>query len=305
MKGLGIDKWEHYLSIYEAEFAPKLRLGHPVSLLEVGVQNGGSLELWSKYLPAGSTIVGIDIDTRVASLKPGTNVEIHVSDINDQARVLRILDGRTFNVIIDDASHKSSDTIAAFRTLFPILKPNGIFLIEDLHASYWPALEGGFRAPHTSLEFFKGLVDALHIDHFRPSAHLEANLSEELVEVGMWINRLTFYDSITVVQKRQGRKTGPYRRILNGSVWDVVDPLQEFLTHPVELVGNVHLGRPVAELLQSAEEKRAQASQEKTLCLLRAEVEAKQKEIERLACELGAVRSMATDPIARPKSENA
>ena len=56
------DKWEHYLPIYEVVFSRSTALGQPIRLLEIGVQNGGSLQVWSKYLPEGSTIVGIDID---------------------------------------------------------------------------------------------------------------------------------------------------------------------------------------------------------------------------------------------------
>src|SRR5206468_3414241 len=63
------DKWEHYLAIYELELA---RFGaNPIHLLEIGVQNGGSLEIWAKYLPTGSSIVGLDIDPACASLPTG------------------------------------------------------------------------------------------------------------------------------------------------------------------------------------------------------------------------------------------
>ena len=47
-RGKTIDKWEHYLSIYAREFAPFFALRRPIRLLEIGVQNGGSLELWAK-----------------------------------------------------------------------------------------------------------------------------------------------------------------------------------------------------------------------------------------------------------------
>src|ERR1700733_10908170 len=63
-----VDKWEQYLSIYASEFAHFLSPAQPVRLLEIGVQNGGSLELWAKYLPNGSEIVGLDIDPAVEKI---------------------------------------------------------------------------------------------------------------------------------------------------------------------------------------------------------------------------------------------
>ena len=56
------DKWEQYLGIYESELTPIINRGTPISLLEIGVQNGGSLRIWEKYLPSGSEILVVDVD---------------------------------------------------------------------------------------------------------------------------------------------------------------------------------------------------------------------------------------------------
>jgi hypothetical protein len=66
-------------------------------------------------------------------------------------------------VIIDDASHRSDDIIAAFRSTFPRVTPSGLYIIEDLHAAYRHPLGGGFRAPGSAIEWLKGLIDALHV----------------------------------------------------------------------------------------------------------------------------------------------
>ena len=56
------DKWEQYLPAYEAVLRRFIDSAKPDRLLEIGVQNGGSLQIWSKHLPPGSIMVGIDID---------------------------------------------------------------------------------------------------------------------------------------------------------------------------------------------------------------------------------------------------
>jgi hypothetical protein len=58
--GKKITKWTHYFPIYEKHFRPLTE--KPIKLLEIGVLNGGSLEMWRKYFHPDSTIVGIDIN---------------------------------------------------------------------------------------------------------------------------------------------------------------------------------------------------------------------------------------------------
>jgi hypothetical protein len=54
------DKWDKYLDAYDNAL---LDYRHkPVSLLEIGVQNGGSLETWAQFLPRARNIMGCDIN---------------------------------------------------------------------------------------------------------------------------------------------------------------------------------------------------------------------------------------------------
>jgi len=151
-RGKTIDKWEHYLSIYAREFAPFLTLRRPVRLLEIGVQNGGSLELWAKYLPEGSEIIGVDVDPKVGSLTFEGTVSAYVVDATDSSKLSDALGDKRFDVILDDGSHISSDVITSFRLLFDRLALGGKFIIEDMHASYWASLEGGYRLGTSAIE---------------------------------------------------------------------------------------------------------------------------------------------------------
>ena len=55
-----ISKWSHYLPLYHRHFA-KFR-GREMSILEIGINLGGSLQLWKKYFGPKAKIYGIDID---------------------------------------------------------------------------------------------------------------------------------------------------------------------------------------------------------------------------------------------------
>src|SRR5262245_19556515 len=56
----GLHKWIHYFEIYHRHLAKFV--GKEVRVVEVGIQSGGSLEMWMDYFGAGCRITGIDID---------------------------------------------------------------------------------------------------------------------------------------------------------------------------------------------------------------------------------------------------
>ena len=214
------DKWEQYLAIYEREVGRFRDAGAPVRLLEIGVQNGGSLEVWSKFLPPGSSVVGMDIDPRCGELTFEGDITVLIGDAADPATLDRLLGDRVFDIIVDDGSHVSRDIIATFEACFPRLVPGGVFLIEDLHASYWAGFGGGFQADGAAIEWLKRLVDALHADHFE--ATVPEAVRAPLAARNRDIARVAFYDSVAVVEKLPAPKTAPYRRVLSGTKADVV-----------------------------------------------------------------------------------
>ena len=58
-KGPVVHKWHHYIPLYDRYFS-QFR-NRPVRFLEIGVAQGGSLELWRKFFGEEAIIYGIDI----------------------------------------------------------------------------------------------------------------------------------------------------------------------------------------------------------------------------------------------------
>jgi Methyltransferase domain len=142
-RGKVMDKWASYIQEYEHLFA-RFR-NQPIVLLEVGVQNGGSLELWNEYLHSAKAIIGCDINPECATLQFATDrIHLLIGDANDEQcarQIATISPG--LDIIIDDGSHTSKDVIGVFSRYFPLLKSDGLYVIEDLHCSYWREYEGG------------------------------------------------------------------------------------------------------------------------------------------------------------------
>lgn len=155
-------KWQGYLQHYDRHFA---RFRHKkLRLLEIGVQAGGSLEIWAEYFKEALIIVGCDIDPSCEALRyEDPRIEVIIGDINDAKALEKLYKTtRNLDVIIDDGSHQSVDIIRSFINLFQRLSDGGIYLIEDLHCSYWEDYGGGLYDPFSSMSFFKKIADIVN-----------------------------------------------------------------------------------------------------------------------------------------------
>jgi O-antigen biosynthesis protein len=160
------DKWTLYVSEYERHF--QMYRDRPVRLLEIGIQNGGSLEVWAKYFSRAKKLVGCDIDAKCFSLRfENKKIAVVVGDANCDEIEQRILaKSASFDLIVDDGSHRSSDIVRSFARYFKHLSDDGLYVAEDLHCSYWQQFEGGIFHPFSSISFFKRLADVVNHQHW-------------------------------------------------------------------------------------------------------------------------------------------
>ena len=162
-------KWEHYFRVYE-RFLAKFRNRDDFRMLEIGVSQGGSLDMWRQYFGPAALIVGADINPHCKTHEQGkTLVRIGSQENRDLLRSLAA-EFQTFDVVIDDGGHTMAQQVATFEELYGMVRPGGVFLTEDVHTSYHEPFEGGYRRDGTFMEFAKQKLDELngfHIDLHR------------------------------------------------------------------------------------------------------------------------------------------
>lgn len=187
-------KMEHYLELYDSLLGGWQ--GRDIRFLEIGVYKGGSLPMWQGFLGPGSKLVFLDIDSACRDLAlPGTEVEI--GDQADPVFLDRIAaEHGPFDLIVDDGGHKMHQQITSFRHLWPRLKDRGLYIVEDVHTSYWPGFGGGFREPASFIEFAKDLIDRMH------SWYTEDDTGFPLHPLAREIGGIRFHDSLVVIEKR-------------------------------------------------------------------------------------------------------
>jgi hypothetical protein len=197
------------LPLYHKHFEAHKKLASPenkIIILEIGVQNGGSLDLWNKYFgPDNCVIYGIDIDSRCLSLTRD-NIKIF---IGDQGNIDFLEDIKSkipsVDILIDDGGHTMIQQINTFNVLFDHVKSGGVYLCEDTHTSYWTSHGGGYRNPATFMEYSKGLIDSLNGHHHGKVDSLTASCSG-----------IHFYDSMVFFDKSPVPILAPSAKVWNG-----------------------------------------------------------------------------------------
>lgn len=209
-----ISKWRHYLKIYDRYFS-SLR-NRPITMLEIGVQQGGSIRMWRDYFHKDSTIVGIDIDPKCKD-HATDSINIHIGSQNDETFINEIITRYDkFDIILDDGSHDNDHQVNTFKWMFPSISDGGVYMIEDIHTSYWPAHKGGPRMPGTCIEFSKNLIDDLNMYMSQWEPNYYSNN----------IGSLHFHDGIIIIEK-QKREFAPYDLVChNGSIVHVPEKVR-------------------------------------------------------------------------------
>lgn len=189
------DKWKPYFYAYEKHLG-KFK-GKNSKLLEIGVQNGGSLEMWHHYFGENCSIYGVDIDEQCLNLKYDFDVDLSVGNQEDPTfwKEYTTKNG-FFDVIIDDGGHTMKQQEASVISLFGKLNYDGVYIIEDTHTSYWEEYGGGLQREGSFIENMKFLVDLLHVKHIKSET---PNVS--IMNAFHGLSSMTFYDSMVVLEK--------------------------------------------------------------------------------------------------------
>ena len=99
------------------------------------------------------------------------------------------------HILIDDGGHTMGQQITTFQQMFSAVAVPGIYMVEDLHTSYWDNYGGGYKRAGTFIEYSKDLIDQLNAWYSRDTSELSISDFTKTV-LGMH-----YYDSILIIEK--------------------------------------------------------------------------------------------------------
>jgi len=211
----GTDKWgTHFYASHYTKHFNKLR-NKKLKILEIGVggytntkKGGESLRMWKRYFPK-SMIYSIDIydksilqEKRIKIFQGSQADKVFLKDIYNQIGSL--------DIIIDDGSHIADHVLTSFKTLFPLLKEGGIYVVEDIQTSYWPSFtenSDNLNDSSTPMNFFKTLTDGLNYQEFLIPNYTPSYFYLNIIAIH-------FYHNLVLIYK--GKNNEPSNAIKNG-----------------------------------------------------------------------------------------
>ena len=123
------------------------------NVFELGIWDGGSAAFWSELLHP-EKLIGVDLQNKSDS--PYLIEYLDKCEVRDrlkiywntnQANADRLIEiaqkefEGPLDCVIDDASHMYGPTKASFETLFPLLRPGGLYIIEDWAWAHWKSFQ--------------------------------------------------------------------------------------------------------------------------------------------------------------------
>jgi hypothetical protein len=176
-------KHNTYFPIYERLFEPFV--GQPVTVVEIGVLNGGSLFMWRDYFGPSARIIGVDLNPEARWLE-NEGFEIHIGSQADpefwEAFFAKV---GPVDIIIDDGGHTFAQQIVTTASVLQHVRNGGMLIVEDTHSSYMP--EFGGPSPVSFIAYAKNIVDGIN---YRFSRFADDRPSERVV----W--SLQFFESV-------------------------------------------------------------------------------------------------------------
>lgn len=205
------DKWDPYFDVYEF-WLSRFRNSNP-RILEIGVQNGGSTEMWTEYFGPGAKITGIDIDPKCAE-HATDNVEIVIGDQSSEIFWDDFFQTHTdkFDIVMDDGSHRMFDMKLSFVKVNPHVSDGGLYIIEDTHTAYWnhesifPDIptgslnNHGLGNPQNIYEFTKLAADVINREHIESYAGRIPQLNPLVKDTFQRVRGLHYYNSMIVFE---------------------------------------------------------------------------------------------------------
>jgi hypothetical protein len=187
-------KYENYFSIYDLAL---LSAESPLTVVEIGVANGGSMQMWRQLLGPKARIIGIDLNPSIESLV-AEGFEVLIADMGfDESweRLSQLTGGpESIDVLIDDGGHTNAQQIKALVRGLPMVTPGGFIVIEDLHASFMRKF--GNPSRFSTWEFLVEILGDVQRDHGK------SDMPVRYPKLTGQIDRMTFGTSIVAIQKR-------------------------------------------------------------------------------------------------------
>jgi len=192
---------KYYIDLYESLFST-MNKNEIKSILEIGIDNGNSLKAWKELFP-NAIIIGLDINLKID--KMDGVILIEGDQINVELIKKIINQYGPFDIIIDDGNHWMYIQQITFGLLFKSIKPNGLYIIEDVIRYYIPYNDMGFGKygvikgmKNSTLTIFREMCETKIFNSIYLSKSVNTSIQSTIKNILIFDNKFILYSAIVV-----------------------------------------------------------------------------------------------------------
>jgi hypothetical protein len=151
-------KYSNYFDIYDSLLSSYR--GKKITIVEIGVADGGSLHMWRNYFGDTARIIGIDYNP-TSSILADDGFEIYIGSQSDSKFLTSIFKKiGPIDLIIDDGGHSNLQTLTTLSVALDYINDGGMIVFEDTHSSYMFLYSNPSR--HSFINYTRLLIDHIH-----------------------------------------------------------------------------------------------------------------------------------------------
>ena len=151
-------KYKKYFLNYD-EILSRFK-GKDIKIIEIGVQDGGSLKIWQEYFGSNSKIFGVDLNPQCKKFEKD-NIKIFIGSQSSKNFWSKLFNqvGKV-DLIIDDGGHTNAQQVITAVNCIPNINDGGMLITEDIHSSYLRRF--GNPSKYSFINFIKKTIDDIN-----------------------------------------------------------------------------------------------------------------------------------------------
>lgn len=181
-------KYDSYFPVYESLL--QKYVGQEITIVEVGIFNGGSLFMWREFFGPKARIIGIDLNPGAREWEQH-GFEIYIGDQSSEAfwtELFRKI-GK-IDVLIDDGGHTNHQQIVTSHYAIKNINDGGLLVVEDVHTNYFR--EFGNPSRYSFINFAYRVVDGVNSRAY--------SLRRSYVQYSSRVYSVSFFESMVAFQ---------------------------------------------------------------------------------------------------------
>jgi 23S rRNA U2552 (ribose-2'-O)-methylase RlmE/FtsJ len=183
-------KLEKYFKVYDYLFSKYIN--KKIIFVEIGILNGGSLQIWKKFFGNKARIIGIDLNPKCKKFE-GKGIEVFIGDqSNPKFWKYFFRKVGKVDIILDDGGHTNSQQIMTTISCVPNINNNGMLIIEDTHTSYMKEFNNPNR--YSFINFVKKCIDDINFT-FQNLNSFNYSLNKYIFSIQTFESIVCFYIS--------------------------------------------------------------------------------------------------------------